>query len=114
MPAGFCPRRVPTGFLYIFLARNPPICFLCPVPCPRAFDLPCRVVIAYPLFGSRGREIFPKRGVLLGGRNSHIGDSWTSGDIGDIGVGCDSERVGRSGTEARIRPEDPKEKPPDH
>jgi hypothetical protein len=53
----------------------------------------------------------------LGGRNSHIGDSWTSGDIGDIGVGCESERassVGRSGTEARIRPEGPKEKETDH
>jgi hypothetical protein len=53
---------------------------------------------------------------MLGGRNSHIGDSCTSGDIGDIGVGCESERacrVGGSGTEARIRPEDPKEKQPD-
>jgi hypothetical protein len=52
----------------------------------------------------------------LGGRSSRVGDSWTSGDIGDIGVGRESERASRlggSGTEARIRPEDPKEKEPD-
>jgi hypothetical protein len=49
-----------------FLARNPPVCFLCPVPCPRALDLPCKVVVACPLFGSRGREIFPKRGGTVG------------------------------------------------